>query len=931
MKKQRFVVIDVETTGNSPKKGDKIIQIAAVVIENGQITERFSKYINPNKSIPVFIEQLTGITNQMVEDQPPFEAVAEEVFHLLDGAYFVAHNIHFDLGFVKHELHKAGFQLPDCEVLDTVELSRIAFPGFEGYKLTELSEELQLRHDQPHRADSDAEVTGLIFLEILEKLRRLPYPTLKQLRRLSQHFISDLTHLLDMFIYENRHTDMPGYTRFSSFSVREPEPEIERLKEDEAFLFEIENWTAGNEKALSESMPHYEKREGQMLMMKEVAEAFANREHALIEAAPGIGKTIGYLIPAALFAKKSKKPVVISTYSTLLQQQILTKDLPIIKDMFPFSVTAAILKGQSHYLCLYKFEQVLHEEDDNYDAVLTKAQLLVWLTETNTGDVAELNLPSGGKLLWDRLAYDDQSYKRNQRDQVIGFYERAKQSAMRSDLVITNHSLLLTDEASRKKRLPDSGTFVIDEAHHFERAASEHLGKRATYIELHTKLSRIGTLKEQGLLKKMRQLFQRHSLPVASFFEMEEWLQYIQAESDAFFSSVHSFVKRRKPKEDLNRLVFNVNKKTHDKGWPVLTDGAERLCSMLAHLQQLFEAQTALMEEHLTAMKSKNAFLADEYNRSMNDLGEYAQTLNQLFFGSDDHEAVWIEIDAKGAKNAVAIYAQPLEPGELLADQFFARKNSVVLTSATLTIENSFQFIIERLGLSDFFPRTMRIASPFSYDERMQVMIPKEIKSIQDTGQTEFIQDTARYIELMAKEQQPKILVLFTSHDMLKKVHQELKPAMSVSGIQLLSQGLTGGSPGKLMKTFKTANQAILLGTNHFWEGVDFPGDELTTVIIVRLPFRAPDHPLHAAKCELARKKGRNPFQTVSLPEAVLTFRQGVGRLLRTAGDKGTIVILDRRVKTAGYGRLFLDALPTSAISEVTDSEIEAYVAGKSE
>lgn len=168
MNKQRFVVIDVETTGNSPKKGDKIIQIAAVVIENGQITERFSKYINPNKSIPVFIEQLTGITNQMVENQPPFKAVAEEVFHLLDGAYFVAHNIHFDLGFVKHELHKAGFQLPDCEVLDTVELSRIAFPGFEGYKLTELSEELQLRHDQPHRADSDAEVTGLIFWKFLK-------------------------------------------------------------------------------------------------------------------------------------------------------------------------------------------------------------------------------------------------------------------------------------------------------------------------------------------------------------------------------------------------------------------------------------------------------------------------------------------------------------------------------------------------------------------------------------------------------------------------------------------------------------------------------------------------------------------------------------------------------------------------------------------
>lgn len=931
MNKQRFVVIDVETTGNSPKKGDKIIQIAAVVIENGQITERFSKYINPNKPIPAFIEQLTGISNQMVEHEQPFEAVAEEVFHLLDGAYFVAHNIHFDLGFVKYELHKAGFQLPDCEVLDTVELSRIVFPGFEGYKLTELSEELQLRHDQPHRADSDAEVTGLIFLKILEKLRQLPYPTLNQLRRLSQHFISDLTHLLDMFIYENRHTEIPGYARFSSFSVREPEAIDEHISEDVNFSFEIESWEAGNEKTLSELMPGYEKRDGQMMMMKEVAEAFNNREHALIEAPPGIGKTIGYLIPAALFAKKSRKPVIISTYSTLLQQQILTKDLPIVQDLFPFPVTAAILKGQSHYLCLYKFEQVLHEDDDNYDAVLTKAQLLVWLTETNTGDVAELNLPSGGKLLWDRLAYDDNSNKRSRNENVTGFYERAKQIAMRSDLVVTNHSLLLTDEGSRKKRLPDSGTFIIDEAHHFDRAASEHLGKRATYIELHTTLSRIGTLKEQGLLKKMRQLFQRNSLPVDSFFEAEEWIQHILAESDAFFSSVHSFVKRRKPKEDLNRLVFKVNKDSQDKSWPILMDGAERLCSMLTHLQQLFEAQSSLMEKHLKGMKSKTVFLADEYQRSMKGLQQYCQTLQKLFFESDDDEAVWIEIDAKGAKNAVAIYAQPLEPGELLADQFFARKNSVVLTSATLTVEDSFQFMIERLGLGDFFPRTMRIKSPFSYDERMRVIIPKEMKSIQDTGQIEFIQDTARYIELMAKEKQPKILVLLTSHDMLKKVHQELKHGMSASGIQLLAQGITGGSPGKLMKTFKASNQAILLGTNHFWEGVDFPGDELTTVMIVRLPFRSPDHPLHAAKCELARKKGRNPFQTVSLPEAVLTFRQGIGRLLRTAGDKGTIVILDRRVKTAGYGRLFLDALPTASVSEMTDSELFAYVSEKNE
>ncbi|KXZ18048.1 DNA polymerase III subunit epsilon [Bacillus nakamurai] len=928
MNKQRFVVIDVETTGNSPKKGDKIIQIAAVVIENGQITERFSKYINPNQAIPPFIEQLTGISTEMVENELPFEAAAADIFHLLDGAYFVAHNIHFDLGFVRHELNEAGYQLPDCEVLDTVELSRIVFPEFEGYKLSELCEELHIVHDRPHRADSDAEVTGLIFLEILHKLRHLPLPTLKQLRRLSQHFISDLTLLLDSFIYENKPSANEGCIPYASFSIKQPEPPPEPAQMDSSV--DLEMWTQKTEELLSEFVPRYEKRKGQLAMMNEVLDAFCNREHALIEAAPGIGKTIGYLVPAVLFAKSEQTPVIISTYSTLLQQQIMSKDLPLLERMFPWPVKAAILKGQSHYLCLRKFEHILHEEDDNYDAVLTKAQLLVWLTETETGDVAELNLPSGGRLLWDRMAYDEDSFFKKGDNSVTGFYERAKQKAKISDLIITNHALLLIDEGSNVKRLPDSGTMIIDEAHHFERAASEHLGRRASYIGLHTKLSRIGTLKEQGLLKRMRKLFHTYQLPADSFFDADEWVKHIQTESDAFFSSVHSFVKRRKPKDDLNRLVYSLNHKSQDRGLLMLTDGAERLCAMLDHLLDVFSVHEKLLHTKLDQMKSGAAFLAAEYVKCMKGLKEYRDTFSRLLFETDEKEAVWIEIDAKGAKNAVSIYAQPLEPGEMLADQFFARKKSVVLTSATLMVEQSFQFMIERLGLSDFYPRTKSIPSPFSYDDQMKVIIPTDMKSVKYDGEQDVIHHIARYIEIMSKEKQPKILVLFTSHDMLKKVYQELKLSMDISGIQLLGQGITGGSPGKLMKTFKAGSRAILLGTNHFWEGVDFPGDELSTVMIARLPFRPPDNPLHAAKCEFAKRKGKNPFQTVSLPEAVLTFRQGIGRLLRTAGDKGTIVLLDKRVKTAGYGRLFLEALPTASLLELTDAELEAYV-GKTE
>ncbi|WFA03455.1 ATP-dependent DNA helicase DinG [Bacillus sp. HSf4] len=922
MYNQRYVVIDVETTGNSPKKGDKIIQIAAVVIENGQITERFSKYVNPDQPIPAFIEQLTGITNEMVEREEPFSAIAEEIYELLSGSCFIAHNIHFDLGFVKHELMRAGFDELECDVLDTVELARIVFPRFDGYKLTELSEELNLQHENPHRADSDAEVTALIFLHMLEKLKRLPLPVLKAIRRLSWHLISDAQELLDRLIHEkdSRAELEAGYIKTGSFVIKEPVQTMEeRGEEREPFNADPLIWEEDG--GLRSLLEHFENRRGQTKMMKEVWTAFDHHEHVLIEAAAGIGKTIGYLVPAALRARQTGKPVVISTFTTLLQQQILTRDIPLLEQVFPFPIKAAVLKGRSHYISIHKFEHILQEEDDNYDAVLAKAQILVWLTDTETGDLSELNLPSGGKLLWDRISYDDRSFARNAPLREYCFYERAKAKAKQADLIITNHALLLTDEAN--KRTMHADTVIIDEAHHFERVAGEQFGARADYVSLHKKLMQLGTLKQKGLLKKAERLFRSAGFTSESFFQMDEWLSQLLEESDMFFTSVHSFVKRRKPKNDLNRLLYKVGKE-QGRAWNRLEEGARRLCAMLFDMHGLFVEQMEKLSEQKSSFTSRQAFLLEEYQSCMVYLEEYGKKLGRLFFDPAEDEVVWIEIDAKGAKNAASVYAQPLDAGELLADRFFTEKKSVVLTSATLVVENSFSYMIKKLGLNDFYPRTLQIESPFSYDKRMKILIPTDISPINDHPES-YIHDVSRSIKSLARQQNAKTLVLFTSHDMLRSVYQELKNDDDFP-CQLLAQGISGGSPVKIMKLFKSYQHAVLLGTNHFWEGVDFPGDELTTLIIARLPFRPPDHPVESAKCERAKRMGESPFQAVSLPEAVLTFRQGIGRLLRTEEDSGTVVILDRRIRTSSYGRVFLQALPPASIEEPTLLELEDYV-----
>ncbi|MEH6973468.1 MULTISPECIES: ATP-dependent DNA helicase DinG [unclassified Bacillus (in: firmicutes)] len=924
MNNQRYVVIDVETTGNSPKKGDKIIQIAAVVIENGQITERFSKYVNPNQPIPAFIEQLTGITNEMVENEEPFSAIAGDIFELLNESCFIAHNIHFDLGFVKHELKEAGYGGLECNVLDTVELARIAYPRFDGYKLTELSEELKLKHENPHRADSDAEVTAMIFLHMMDRFKRLPLPVLKGIRRLSWHLISDAQELFDGLIVEkDRRAELEeGYIKVGSFVIKAPETAPEEPEKEVFPSHETHIWEDGP--GLS-SLPRFEKREGQTKMMKEVWTAFTNHEHALIEAATGIGKTLGYLVPAAVYAKQTEKPVVVSTYTTLLQQQILHHDIPLMQQAVPFSVKAAVLKGRSHYLCIHKFEQILQEDDDNYDAVLAKAQILVWLTDTQTGDLSEINLPSGGKLLWERIAFDDRSYERNRPFKELCFYERAKREADNADLIITNHALLLTDEINQRIHAAHADTFVIDEAHHFERAAGEQFGARADYVSLHKQLMRLGTLKQRGLLKKAERLFRSFGISSETFFQIDEWLGRLIEESDMFFTSVHAFVKRRKPKKDVNRLLYKVGSGGENRAWSRLEEGARRLCAMLYDMHQLFLDQKEQVSGKHVSFTSRQAFLLEEYQSCMAYLEEYGNKLRRLLFEHADDEVVWIEIDAKGAKNAAAFYAQPLDAGEMLADRFFTRKRSVVLTSATLVVENSFSYMIKKLGLSDFYPRTLQIESPFSYDKRMKIMIPTDVSPITNDHPEEYTADVARYIMALSQQPNAKVLVLFTSHDMLRDVYQLLKDEADLQ-CQLLAQGVSGGSPIKIMKSFKSCQQAVLLGTNHFWEGVDFPGDELTTLVIARLPFKPPDHPVESAKCERAKQKGESPFQAVSLPEAVLTFRQGIGRLLRSREDSGMVVILDRRIRTSSYGRVFMKALPPASVEEPDLSGLKAYI-----
>ncbi|MFY4776010.1 ATP-dependent DNA helicase DinG [Metabacillus sp. RGM 3146] len=908
MKQKRFVVLDVETTGNSPKKGDRIIQFAAVVLEGGKIVDRFMSFVNPLQPIPLFIEQLTGISDEMVQDAPLFEEIAPAISSLLKDSYFVAHNVYFDLSFVQAELAKSGCSKFSGGILDTVELARIAFPQADSYKLSELCKELDIRHDHPHRADSDAQVTATLLQKIFEVAVSLPVITLKSLLRLSKSFISDAEELISDLI-SLKQLKLTDHSRddldlFRNLAIKKQAPLSASTSESVSSLM------------LSSKPEHLELPEGytarkdQEKMMRAIYHALNSHQHLLLEAGTGTGKTLGYLLPSVLYALREKKRILVSTHTVTLQQQLLQKDIPALQSKYPY-FDAALLKGQSHYISLQKFEHTLAEEDDNYDSILAKSQILIWLTETETGDRDQINLPSGGAVLWRRIQCSQPSSENNPW-QTRCFYQRARQKAEKAEIVITNHSLLLADCASKMNILPEYHEVIIDEAHHFERIASEQMGKKLDYLALHGTLDRLGHLYSDNLLSACSNWMEKnHPEGYELMLELDVMLKDFSEECNEFFQGLHSYVQKRAKTRGFNKVVYRYGTENNPH-WNSILELADRIKFYLFDFIQIMQKQKELMGESVI----ERDLLLKEYFEKHDFFKECYENISNLFFFDNIEEVKWIEIEARGAKNAVSVYAQPISVNELLADRFFSEKNSVVLTSATMSVEGSFQFIIDQLGLKDFYPETLAIRSPFLYKEQAQLLVPSDFPAIQEVTPDEYAAAAAKAISLLVQKTSGKMLVLFTSFDMLRKTYQMLKENAELNDYAIMGQGTGSGSRNKLAKSFRQFEKAILLGTSSFWEGVDFPGSELTSLMIVRLPFSPPDDPIVSAKCEKLASEGKNAFYHYSLPEAVIRFRQGFGRLIRSTEDRGIVYVLDRRLTAAKYGKYFIESIPEVPVME---------------
>ncbi|RNB81668.1 ATP-dependent helicase DinG [Brevibacillus fluminis] len=919
---EQFCIVDFETTGGSPRQGDAIIQIGAVTIDHGQITNRYATFVKPEQPIPAFITSLTGITDEMVADAPTLDEALPGLLRLLKGRVFVAHNASFDLQFLQEALLSQGYYTFDGNVIDTVELARMLLPIQGSYRLTELADDLEISHDNPHQADSDAQATAQLFLHLLQILDDLPLVVIQRLQMLVHTFRSDITALL-------RYVEMEKLADLSDEQAPDPKWDIYRqfaLKKRFPLTSSPASGAVGMthnlEEVLAGSLGDYQQRDAQQEMIQSIQSAMEDGVHLLVEAGTGTGKSLAYLLPSIVWAKQNQEKVLVSTHTITLQEQLFQKEIPALQKALPFSFTAAQMKGRGNYLCLRKFEQNINEgaQEYSHEIQLAKAQMVTWLTQTESGDVEELHLPPSGQLFWQQVKSDTNSCLNRKCPWFSRcYYFQAKERAREAEIVIVNHALLVSDLETESGILPSYQVGIIDEAHQLEDAATQHMGFHYSTVQMLFLLDRLGAEAPERLLSQLLTEFaqwkeEERSLTVELGRRFDR-LQVDLREAVTEWSQ-HAYnyaAKQAKEMNEIGRISVRYKKGKFQGKQAKILPAAEKVIALTLDYAKLIEETAVQMiqgEEQVPfAVKS---LLTDARGLS-DDLKKAAELIHALFLADDKDFVYWMELESRTSRKYVYFTAAPLDVSVPLSEKLFAGKRSMTLTSATLTVKNSFDYMKERYGLQQLPKervRTLSLPSPFDYEHQGLVLIPSDFPPFNKETESLYLDAVIQGSVDVIRASQGRTMILFTSYTMLRQVYDGLKQLLDENQFTLLGHGIDSSNRSKLIKKFKQSERAVLLGTSSFWEGVDIAGDALSSLIIVRLPFVPPNHPILEARSEMLKDAGKNAFMSLHLPHAVIRFKQGVGRLIRHHRDRGVIVLFDPRVIEARYGRAFLQSLP---------------------
>lgn len=704
----------------------------------------------------------------------------------------------------------------------------------------------------------------------------------------------------------------------------------------------------------------YEIRRGQIDMARQVTRAINENGIAALEAGTGVGKSFAYLVPAILWAARNKKRVIVSTNTINLQEQLVARDLPLLAEALDEEFSFALIKGRNNYACRRKTEEVADDASDLFDKnedARVLADLVSWVKNSDDGSLADLAMRPPGEV-WEKLMSEsDRSLNVNCPHYSSCFYYQAKRQAFKAQILVVNHHLFFADLAVRRELgnyqwdliLPGYDRVVFDEAHHLEDVASRHLGVRFTRQGIERRLSRLVSRRDRSrgmlpaLVRKLRKAgatgpasqIEEKFVPLVprvlevveqQFAELGVRMDELAVEESRSASSggapgARPLHAEGSPKWE-NRQI-RVTTADEQESLRVAIGGA--LKGVGEELRQIVAANDrALRAVKATAMPDeRKAGLLVDIAAVSGRLDRLLESMRLFTDFGDESQVRWLEsrhapdcpFDAR-----FTFASSPICVARDLQQAVYEPMKSVVLTSATLSVANNVDFFRTRVGLDRVDAERFHFGefpSSFDYQTQARLLVPSDFP---EPSQAQFQERLISCLKKVLRLLRGRTFILFTSYALLERARTALEPLAAELGVRLLSQG--DGNRTELLDSFRSGSHHVLLGTDSFWEGVDVKGRGLECVVITRLPFRVPSEPLQVARVEQLEKEGVSPFWNFSVPQAVLKFKQGFGRLIRSHTDRGVVLVLDRRLVSKSYGRLFIESIPPGRLVAAPEQEV---------